>query len=312
MDLLGPGDGWRDAPVEASAPAVLLATSGTTGRTKIVVWSHATLAGLHLSAAAHGIAEGEVFPIITSLMHGSGAYCLLSAVVQRATAVLVPRFAPAEVLDAMEAQSCTIVFGLPFMYGELAREQDARPRRTTALRSATVSGDVCPAEVAQRFEHVFGVPLLSFWTATEEVGATVTADAVGPFMRVIPEARVQVVDDRGDAVSAGRAGELLVASPTTSPGYWVSETEIEPLPDGVFHSGDLVREREDGVLEYMGRMKDLIVRGGSNIAPSEVEQALRQHVDVAEVAVVGRARRSPRPARGRSLRPERGRDRVHR
>lgn len=289
-DLLASGEAaqdWQDVAVAASAPAFLLSTSGTTGRSKIVVWSHATLAALHLAAAPRGIARGEVFPLITPFMHGAGIYYLLNALTQRATAALVETFDAGVVLDVMQAQSCTSVFGLPFMCGALAEEQAARPREITALRSATVAGDTCPGEVEERFSAVFGLPLLSFWAAAEDVGATVPSERVGPFMQLIPQAHARVVDGDGADVASGQVGELVIASPTTVPGYWGEHGEVTALAEGVFRSGDLVRDQGEGVLQYAGRLKDLIVRAGSNISPGEVEEALRKHRAVIDAAVVG-------------------------
>lgn len=286
-ELTGSSGAFRDVGVDLESPAVLLSTSGTTGRSKIAVWSHATLGAFHLTAAAKGITKGDVFEVTTSVMHAGGLYCLLSAVTEGATAVLVAQFDAGAVLDAMERHGCTGVTGLPFMCAELAREQREHPRQITTLRVAIVAGDTCPADVEAQFQDAFAVPLRSAWGATEEPGATVPTEEVGPYMRVIPEARVQVVDEYGAPVRAGQTGEFLVSSPTTSPGYWQSETETTAFSDGVFHSGDLVRQRGPGVLEYVGRVKDIIIRGGSNIAPGEVEEALRRHPEVLDAAVVG-------------------------
>jgi acyl-CoA synthetase (AMP-forming)/AMP-acid ligase II len=274
-----------DVAPDPGAPAMLLSTSGTTGRSKIVIWSHQTLASLHLSAAGRDIADGTVFVLFTPLMHGAGVYYLLNALTQGAVAVLIRQFDAGAVLDAMEQHHVTSVFGLPFMYGALVREQRLRPRRAGSLRAATVAGDVCPAAVEAAFNEVFGVPLRSFWAAAEDVGATVAGSQPGPYMRVIAEAATQILDAQGRPVADGEAGELVVSSPTTSPGYWNGVTDTTPMPDNAFRSGDLVRAVNPRLLRYMGRHKDLIVRGGSNISPSEVEEALRAHPDIADAGV---------------------------
>jgi long-chain acyl-CoA synthetase len=287
-DLLDPAaEAVPDAEPDPGSPAVLLSTSGTTGQSKIVVWSHRTLAALALSAAGRGIGPGEVFPLITPLMHGAGVYYLLNALPQGATAVLVRQFDPAATLDAMERHRATNVFGLPFMCAELVREQRARPRDVGSLRTATVAGDVCPAEVEAGFQAAFGVPLPSYWAAAEDVGATVAAPDPGPFMQVIPEASYRIAGPGDEPVPSGEPGELWISSPTTSPGYWSGLGRLTPLPDGGFRSGDLVREVQPGLLQYLGRAKDLIVRGGSNISPVEVEDTLRAHPAVADAGVAG-------------------------
>jgi len=283
----GAGSGLAAAPPDPGAPAILLATSGTTGRSKIVIWSHQTLAGLPLSAAGRGIAAGGVVPVTTPLMHGGGVCYLFSLLAQAATAVLTGQFEAAAMLDAMQRHRVTNVYGMPFMCAELAREQRSSPRDVSALQSATVVGDVCPAEVETAFKQAFGVPLLSLWAATEDVGATVTGERVGPYLRMIPGAEVEVTASDGRPAAPGETGEMVTRSPTTSPGYWDGPHDHMLGLEGGFRSGDLVREVAPGLLRYMGRKKDLIVRGGSNVSPSEVEEALRAHPDVLDAAVAG-------------------------
>jgi long-chain acyl-CoA synthetase len=276
-----------DVAPDPGAPALLLSTSGTSGRSKIGIWSHRTLANLHLSAAGRGIGRGDVLPVMTPLMHSAGVYHLFNALTQGGTAVLVRRFDAGAVLDAVRRRRITSLFGLPFMCAELVREQRERPRDVSSLTVATVAGDTCPAEVEADFGRTFGVPLRSFWAATEDVGATITDTRVGPYLRIIPEATVRIVDADSRDVVPGGTGEMLIGSPTTSPGYWNGPEDRTPIPDGIFATGDLVREREPGVLEYLGRAKDLIIRGGSNISPREVEEALRGHPDVVDAGVAG-------------------------
>lgn len=276
-----------EAVPELDSPAFLLSTSGSTGVSKLVVWSHRNVAALHLSGDGRGIRDGDVIPIMTPLMHGSGIYHLFTALAQGAVAVLIHPFVPGAVLDAMERHHITTVFGLPFMCSALAREQLLRPREITTLRSGFVSGDACPTEIVSEFGQAFGVGLRAFWAATEDVGATVADCAVGSCVRVIPEATVRIVDGGGRAVAPGEMGEMLVSSPTTSPGYWHGPGRYLSMPDGVFQSGDLVRAREPGLLEYLGRAKDVIVSGGANVSPSEVEETLCSHPDVADAGVAG-------------------------
>lgn len=276
-----------DARMGPDAPAFLLSTSGSTGPSKLVIWSHHTLAGLSLSAGGRGIATGDVLPLITPLMHAGGLYFLLNAITQRATVVLVVRFEAGAVLDAMQARGCTSVFGLPFMCAQLARQQRARPRDLATLRRAVVAGDVCPPDVEADFQEVLGIALLSCWSSTEDAGSTNPLERPGPFMRLLPQARATVVDADGAEVPDGQSGEMLISSPTLSPGYWISPTRVQAHQGGVLHTGDLVVRLGPDVLRYVGRSKDLIVRAGSNISPAEVEHALRAHPAVLEAAVAG-------------------------
>lgn len=286
-DLAVDDAGPTDAEPDPSAPAVLLPTSGTTGESKIVIWTHRMLAALGLSAAGRGIGRGDVIPLMTPMMHAGGVYGLLTAVMQGATAVLIRQFDPADVLDAMERDGITSMYSLPFMCAELTREQQSSPRDVSTLRTALVTGDVCPPEVAADFGRVFGVPLRSVWAATEDIGMTIPDTRTGPYIKVIPQARAEVVRPDGRKADRGEVGELVTSSPTTTPGYWQGAAGYTPLPGGVFRTGDLVRELNPGLLQYTGRQKDLIIRGGSNISPQEVEDVLRAHPDVIDAGVAG-------------------------
>jgi acyl-CoA synthetase (AMP-forming)/AMP-acid ligase II len=287
-DLAADDDaGLAAAEPGPSAPAVLLPTSGTTGESKIVIWTSRMMSAFGLSGAERGIAQGDVITVMTPLMHAAALYCLLSAVTQDATAVLIRQFDAAQALDAIERDGVTSVNGLPFMYAQLTREQQSSPRDVSTLRAAVTFGDVCPARVESDFRRVFGVPLRSLWAATEDVGMTVPDTRTGPYVKVIPQARAEVVRPDGRKAYRGEVGELVTSSPTTSPGYWQGLIGVAPLPGGAFHTGDLVRELSPGLLQYVGRTKDLIIRGGSNVSPQEVEDVLRAHPHLTDAGIAG-------------------------
>jgi acyl-CoA synthetase (AMP-forming)/AMP-acid ligase II len=132
------------------------------------------------------------------------------------------------------------------------------------------------------FWRVFGVPLRSIWAATEDVGMTIPDTRTGPYVKVISQARAEVVRPDGRTADRGEVGELVTSSPTTTPGYWQGPVGHAPLPGGAFRTGDMVRELSPGLLQYVGRMKDLIIRGGSNVSPQEVEDVLRAHPGLME------------------------------
>ncbi|KAI0185345.1 hypothetical protein EV127DRAFT_441929 [Xylaria flabelliformis] len=275
------------ANVSPDATALLLSTSGTTGRSKLVIWTHRILSSFGSCAPGRGMNAGDVLPLPTPLMHGSGVYYMTSAFTQSATIILVPRFDPDVMLDAIEKYRCNMTFGLPFMCAALARRQDERPRDVTSLRTCAVAGDSCPPEVERSFETHLGKPLLSFWAATEDVGATILGSRVGPYFRLNSTAEIRIVDDDGVDVADGETGEMLLRSSTTVPGYWENPGEINRLPNGIFYSGDLVRKVGDREFQCMGRKKDLIIRGGSNISPAEVEAVLQDLPEIREAAVSG-------------------------
>ncbi|CAB3750310.1 class I adenylate-forming enzyme family protein [Paraburkholderia solisilvae] len=276
------------AAPDPDAAAVLLATSGTTsGRGKLVVWTHRTLASFGPVAAARGPAGEMVFAVVATLMHTSGMVISIISLIRDFVMVLIPRFDPDMVLDAIEHHRCTSIGGLPFMYAALAQRQKLKPRDVACLRACTYGGDTCATEIAESFEEQFGVHLRSIWAATEEPGVSTPGTRAGPYFGLVPEAEFRVMNEAGNPVPDGETGEMWLRSPTTAPGYWESPGVITSLPDGFFHSGDLVRVSGEREVQYIGRKKDLIVRGGSKISPLEVEAVLQDHPNVREVAVVG-------------------------
>jgi len=147
---------------------------------------------------------------------------------------------------------------------------------------------VCPVQLQGDFEAAFGVPLRNMWGATEVVGALKDASQPGPVTRIAPGAQIRLVDDEGRDVPRGEVGEFLVRGPYMTVGYWVAPDRIDDATrDGWYHSGDLMRQGEGDELWFVGRKKDIIIRGGSNISPVEVERVLLSHPLVRDAAVFG-------------------------
>jgi long-chain acyl-CoA synthetase len=191
-------------------------------------------------------------------------------------------------LDAVEQHHGTWLVGLPFMVADLIRRQRTRLRKVDSLEFCATGGDVCPVTLQHEFLEVFGVPLRSLWAATEVVGALIHGLQPGPVSRIAPGAQVRLVDDNGSPVPRGKIGEMLIRGPNVTPGYWVNPECIDPATtDGWYHTGDLLRRGEQDDLWFVGRKKDLIIRGGSNIVPLEVERVLTEHPAVVDAAVVG-------------------------
>jgi acyl-CoA synthetase (AMP-forming)/AMP-acid ligase II len=270
------------------APAVLLTTSGTTGRPKLVTHTAATL-----SAGAEAMAHIDLNAAQTVLnacpmVHATGLFTFLSSVNCGAPMALVDRFDPDTVLDQIELHGCTWMLGLPFMYDALLEQQRKRPRTVRSLRHCRCGGDVCPIQLQIDFEATFGAPLRNYWATTEAVGSHNHGLQPGPVTRIAPGAEIRLVDDDGKEVPRGEAGELLVRGPYVTVGYWIGPDRIDDATrDGWYHSGDLMRQGEGDELWFMGRKKDIIIRGGSNISPVEVERVLVSHPLVHDAAVFG-------------------------
>jgi acyl-CoA synthetase (AMP-forming)/AMP-acid ligase II len=179
------------------------------------------------------------------------------------------------------------MIGLPFMFAEMTARQLARRRDVASLRFCLSCGDVCPIGLQQAFPDVFGIPLHSVWGSTE-TGPLLHGLQAGPVSRVAPNLQARLVDDRGAPTPRGEVGELLLRGTGVTSGYWTGPGRIDdPKSDGWFATGDLMRQGEGDDLWFVARKKDLIVRGGSNISPVEVERVLLAHAAVRDAAVIG-------------------------
>jgi UrcA family protein len=275
-------------PPGAHEPAVLLCTSGTTGEPKFVTHTAATLVAALRGCAALGLDRAQIAINMLPLVHTSGFFVLLACLRHSAIQILVERFEADAVLDAIERYYCTWLVGLPLMFGELLRRQRALPRKVDSLEFCVSLGDVCPLKVQDEFPEMFGIHLRSLWAAAEVVGSLIHGLKAGPVSRLAAGAQVKVVDDNGEPVVRGAVGEMLIRGPNVTVGYWVGPDQIQAATvDGWYRTGDLVRQGEQDDLWFVARKKDIIIRGGSNIVPLEVERALLDHPAVTDAAVVG-------------------------
>jgi len=274
--------------LDVDAPVVLLTTSGTTGEPKFVIHSLATLAKTAESIEHWDLDSDQISTLFCPMIHASGLFTMLASIRFGVPFVLLERFDPDAVLDAIERHHCTWVVGLPFMFAALLHHQRARPRNVDSLRTCLVGGDVCPPQLQEQFPSFFGIPLRSVWAATEAFGSLTYGWQPGPVSRIARGAQVRLVDDSHLLVARGEVGELVVRGPNVTIGYWAGPGQIKDAPkEGWFHTGDLMRQDENGDLWFVSRKKHLIIRGGSNISPVEVERVLMAHPAVRDAAVVG-------------------------
>jgi acyl-CoA synthetase (AMP-forming)/AMP-acid ligase II len=157
------------------------------------------------------------------------------------------------------------------------------------LRICLTGADVCPIDLQERVTSAFGAPLYNVWGATEVVGSVTFGLQPGPVVRIVKGARIRLIDENGADVADGEVGELLIRGANVFDGYWNDPRATEEsLKGGWYHTGDLMRRGEGDELWFVCRKKDIIIRGGTNISPVEVEQALvASHPAVKEAAVVG-------------------------
>jgi long-chain acyl-CoA synthetase len=291
--LFGEDDEDNDTllvPPASYRPAVLINTSGTTGQPKFVVHTPATLAETtHLMIEGWGLSDDDVIVLPMPMAHMSGLASFLVYIQFGIPFVLLENFDANVVLDSIESYRCTLYGGFPSQYAALLECQQARPRNLTSLRLCFTGADACPIELQMRVTAAFGAPLYNLWGATEVLGSLTYGLQPGPVVRILKGARVRLIDAEGNEVRDGEVGELLIRGENVFDGYWNDpETTAKSLRAGWYHTGDLMRRGEGDELWFVSRKKDIIIRGGTNISPVEVEEALVAcHPAVEQAAVVG-------------------------
>jgi acyl-CoA synthetase (AMP-forming)/AMP-acid ligase II len=280
-----------DLPISPAAdqPAVLINTSGTTGEPKFVIHTASSLAETaDLLINNWGISGHDCVAMPLPLAHASGLACLLTCIQSGIPFVLIESFDADTILDTVERHRCSLQVGFPAQYAALLDRQRAQPRDLTSLRFCLTGADACPVDLQRQVTAVFGAPLYNVWGATEALGNLGCGLRPGPVMRITRPAEVRIVDNAGQDVADGEPGELLVGGPNLFVGYWNDlRATTEALQDGWYHTGDLVRREAENELLFVARKKDIIIRGGTNISPVEVEHAIAVHPSVKEAAVVG-------------------------
>jgi long-chain acyl-CoA synthetase len=285
--LLTNGAPSRLAIPDASLPAVLLSTSGTTGRPKFVTHSLTSLACGASQLIRAGLKKGDINAFFLPMVHGSGLFFFLASRLVDVPMIMLNADDPDGILDAICYHRCTYMVGMPTMLAHLMARQAVQRRNVESLRICLAGGDVCLPGQQERFEELFGVPLRAFWAATEAPSTFTYGRRPGPVSRPVPGIEIRLVDSKGRSVSRGTPGHAFMRGPHVAIGYWKGPGHWDAFPDGWFPTGDLMQEEDDGHFLFITRVKDLIVRGGSNISPVEVERVLTAHPAVRDAAVVG-------------------------
>lgn len=297
VDLISPDLGDADAAI--------LFTGGTTGEPKAVALTHSGVleAMTKFARAAKGregpyaIAPEAVAPnlVTMALFHGGGQQSLLLAFLVGRSVVIMERFRPEAVFELVQRHGIDNLSLMPTMIYDLARYRGEG--KLSTLRSVMVTGGAAPPEISREFEQRYNVPLLTNYGSTETghvAGWTARAIAIGEWVagsvgKIYEGVEVEIRDDSGKALPVGETGEITVRTPMTR-GYvdgGAGQGDRALVQDGWVASGDIGHLNEDGVLFLSGRKRELIKVGGFQVWPSEVENVLRQHPDVADVAVTG-------------------------
>ena len=275
--------------------AVILYTSGTTGRPKGAELTHAGLVrNAEASRNLFGVRPNDVIMGCLPLFHVFGLTCGLNvSVATAATLTLLPRFDPAKALDIMQRDQVTLFEGVPTMYAAMLHLPEADPAQAATLRLCASGGAAMPVEILRAFEEKFGCIILEGYglSETSPVASFNHPDKVrkaGSIGTPIEGVQMRLIDDDWNTVPEGEIGEIAIRGHNVMKGYWNKpEATAEAIRDGWFRTGDMARVDEDGYYFIVDRKKDLIIRGGYNVYPREIEEVLHEHPAVAEVAVIG-------------------------
>jgi long-chain acyl-CoA synthetase len=276
--------------------AVILYTSGTTGQPKGAELTHGNLiSNTEVSRTDIVLARPEdvIFGGLP-LFHVFGQTVALNvAVAAGACLTLLPRFDPAHALRIIASHKVTVFEGVPTMYVALLHQPDRADYDVSALRMCISGGAALPVEVLRGFEEAFGCAVLEGYGLSETSpvasfnlpGKERRPGSIGTAIRGV---QLRIVDNAGDEVSQGEVGEIVIRGPNVMKGYWQRpEATADAMRGGWFHSGDLARVDEDGYFFIVDRKKDMIIRGGYNVYPREIEEVLYEHPAIAEAAVIG-------------------------
>jgi long-chain acyl-CoA synthetase len=276
--------------------AVILYTSGTTGKPKGAELTHANLwrnADVNARTTCE-IGAGDVVLGALPLFHSFGQTVAMNASLSvGACLTLVPKFDPGEALETIQRDRVTHFYGVPTMYGALLHHPERERFDTSSLRTCITGGASMPVEVLRGFEQAFGAVVLEGYglSETSPVACSNHPDRErkpGSIGQPIEGVEMRVVDESDQPVPQGEVGEIVIRGHNIMKGYWQNlEATAEAMRGGWFHSGDMARTDEDGYFYIVDRKKDLIIRGGYNVYPREVEEVLYEHPKIREAAVVG-------------------------
>jgi len=298
-DLMSEGKvGFRPAPINPKEDlAVLLYTGGTTGQSKGVMLTHFNVVA-NVVQIREWLQRGDAHDtvlIALPMFHSYGFTAALGLTLSSgATGILIPRFEPGEVLKVIATYRPTGFPGVPTMYTGLLQHPKVREYPLSSLEFCVSGAAPMPVELMQRFEEVTGGKILEGYGLTEcspvthanPLNGKRVPGSVGlPY----PGTDVRIVDlETGEDVPLGEEGEILIRGPQVMRGYWNRPEETASvLKDGWLHTGDIGRMDEEGYLYIVDRKKDMILSGGFNVYPREIDEVLYQHPAVLEACTVG-------------------------
>lgn len=281
----------------AAAPILLCYTSGSTGRAKgVLLTQQALMCNAANSVDMHGLTQDDRVLTTLPLFHVGGLNIqTLPALQAGCTVTLHAKFDADATFDAIERQRITLTVLVPAQLDAMLAHPRWAGADFSSLRMISTGSTQVPMRIIQAV-HARGLPLIQVWGATETapIAACLHADEAlrkaGSTGRAARHGELRIVDVDGRDLPPGKPGEVLARGGNLMSGYWRDpQASARALADGWFHSGDLGHLDDEGFLYIDGRIKDMIISGGENVSPAEVEAVLLEHPQVAEAAVVGRA-----------------------
>ncbi|GAC1522967.1 MAG: fatty-acid--CoA ligase FadD5 [Marmoricola sp.] len=298
-DLLAGGSAVEpDSDVDEDDLAFLMYTSGTTGRPKGAMLTHRNLVMNTINWVSEMEARaGDVWLSGLPLFHIGGINGVLPFIYVAGTSVITPstNFDPVEALRSLEKHRATMCYFVPTQWQQICSLPAATTSETSVLRKALWGASQAPASTVELLVRTFpSVGVVNAFGQTEMSSNTCFLKAEDTGRKLgsvgLPAANVEVriVDSAGRDVPAGDVGEIVYRGPTVMKGYYNQPgATADAFRGGWFHSGDLVRQDDEGFIYVVDRVKDMIISGGENIYPAEVEHAVERHPAVREVAVIG-------------------------
>lgn len=289
-----------DAEISFDDPTNIQFTSGTTGAPKgATLTHHNILNNGYFVGEALGLSSGDRVCIPVPFYHCFGMVMGNLACITHGSTIVIPSaaFEPAAVLSAVERESCTALYGVPTMFIAVLEHPEFDRFQLSSLRTGIMAGAPCPIEVMRRVIDRLWIAEITIaygMTETSPVSfQTSRADTIERRVSTVgcihPHIEVKIVDEKGAVVPRGTRGELCTRGYSVMRGYWDDEQRTAQVIDaaGWMHTGDLATIDEDGYCNIVGRIKDVVIRGGENISPREIEEFLYTHPDIQDVQVFG-------------------------
>lgn len=291
----------REGMLDCNDPINIQYTSGTTGLPKGAMLSHRNiLLNAYHAGLGQAFSERDRLCIQVPLYHCFG--CVLGTLcsIVHGNAMVFPSetFSASASLQAIEAEQCTALYGVPTMFIAMLEHADYPTRRMSSLRTGIMAGSPCPIELMKRVTTEMGAAQMTIGYGQTEASPLITQTRVddslelrvGTVGRVLPGVEAKIIDpETGADLPAGQSGELVSRGHNVMIGYYrlPEKTAAAIDAEGWLHTGDLAMQESNGYFRITGRLKDLVIRGGENIFPREIEELLYQHPAVKDVQVIG-------------------------